>query len=104
MISQQWQRCGEAQRNEQSLQETATTDLLLDTTTLNVTYLPQQITKKVTMTLFENLDVELVDGHHVLGSVLGYSSAWEKFKVEEATEFSTLLNKLASHGNKRPKM
>ena len=56
------------------------------------------------MTLLENLDVELVDGHHVLGSVLGYSSAWEKFKVEEATEFSTLLNKLASHGNKRPKM
>ena len=36
--------------------------------------------KEVVMTLFENLDVELVDGHRVLGSVIGSSSACEKFK------------------------
>ena len=54
------------------------------------------------MTLFENLDVELVDGHRVLGSVIGSSSACEKFKVEKATELSTLLNKLATHAKKSP--
>ena len=58
--------------------------------------------KKVAMTLFENLDVELVDGHRVLGSVIGSSSACEKFKVEKANEFSTLLNKLATHAKKSP--
>ena len=58
--------------------------------------------KKEAMTLFENLDVELVDGHRVLGSVIGSSSACEKFKVGEATEFSTLLNKLATHAKKSP--
>ena len=42
-------------------------------------------------TFFQNLDVELVDGHRVLGSVLGSSSACEKFKVEKATEVPKLL-------------
>ena len=55
------------------------------------------------MTSFENLDVELVDGHPVLGSVIGFSSACEKFKVEKATQFSALLNNFLMQKN-RPKM
>ena len=52
------------------------------------------------MTLFENLDVELVDGHRVLFSVKGFSSACKKIKVQKATEISTLLKKLATHAKK----
>ena len=52
--------------------------------------------------LFENFDVELVDGHRVLGSVIGSSSACEKFKVEKETDFSKLLNELATHAKKSP--
>ena len=56
--------------------------------------------KKVVMTLFENLDVELVDGLRVLFSVKGFSFACKKFKVQKATEISTLLKKLATHAKK----
>ena len=77
MICRPRQCCGEARRNIQ-VQETATwTCLWIPHHEMPPSY--HNRSQKVAMTLFENLDVELVDGHCVLGSVMGSSSACEKF-------------------------
>ena len=52
--------------------------------------------------LFKNKDVELVDGHRVLGSVIGSPLAEKTYKSKKSIEYSNVLKKLASHSKKSP--
>ena len=99
MVCRRRQCCGKAGRKIQTLQQHGPAFGYHITKCHLVTKTDH---KRAAMTLFETLDVELVDGHRVLGSVIGSSSACEKFNVGKATEFSTLLNKLATHAKKSP--
>ena len=52
--------------------------------------------------LFKDEDVELVAGHRVLGSVIGSPEACHAFQSSKLTEYTNIVNKLASHAKKSP--
>ena len=59
-------------------------------------YIPIAIEK------FKDLDVEVVAGHRVLGSVIGSNDSCEKFLHEKSKEHNELLGKFAKHARISP--
>ena len=47
--------------------------------------------------LFIKENVEIVDGHRVLGSVIGSESACEKFRNHKQSEYNQIVEKLSKH-------
>ena len=77
MVCRRWQCCGGSSTQYRSSTRNCNNGHVFG---YHITkcHLVSNTDHKVAMTLFENLDVELVDGHRVLGSVIGSSSACEK--------------------------
>ena len=64
------------------------------------------VTKKEHMNLakktFENLDVDIIEGHRVLGSVIGTEAKSNEFLTEKLNKYTNLLHKLQKHAKKSP--
>ena len=57
---------------------------------------------KQAQNLFIKEDVEIVDGHRVLGSVIGSESACEKFRDHKQSEYNQIVEKLSKHAKISP--
>ena len=49
-----------------------------------------------------NKDVEIVDGHRVLGSVIGSEAACDKFRSYKQSEYNQIVEKLSKHAKVSP--
>ena len=52
--------------------------------------------------MFASNDVDIIEGHRVLGSVIGSENECQKFMNEKKDEYTKLLNKLSEHGKTSP--
>ena len=59
---------------------------------------------KQAQSLFNKEDVEIVDGHRVLGSVIGSDAACDKFRSHKQSEYNQIVEKLSKHAKVSPKM
>ena len=52
--------------------------------------------------VFSGLDVDVIEGHRVLGSVIGSDESCNDFLKEKSVNYSNMLEKLAKHSNVSP--
>ena len=52
---------------------------------------------KQAQSLFNKEDVEIVDGHRFLGSVIGSDAACDKFRSHKQSEYNQIAEKLSKH-------
>ena len=52
--------------------------------------------------IFKNEDVDILEGHRVLGSVIGSASACHDFKTKVVSEHAKTISKLAQHALNSP--
>ena len=52
--------------------------------------------------MFDKEDVDIIDGHRVLGSVIGSETACTHYKAEKISEYNKIVEKLSKHANTSP--
>ena len=57
---------------------------------------------KQAQSLFNKEDVEIVDGHRVLGSVIGSEAACDTFRSQKQSEYNQIVEKLSKHAKVSP--